>query len=220
MSGKAEIEGAVRERLRREAGRFLDEAARVLAETASSEADRVAHVAGVLAERLRRGGKLFTCGNGGSAADAQHVAAELSGKFYIVRPGLAALCLNTNVSALTAIANDFDYDEVFVRPLSGLAARGDVLMAFTTSGKSPNVRRAVDWARDHGLITVAFTGESGREWAERCDHAFVVASSDTPHIQQAHITLGHAICALAESELFGPHGVPPTPRTPGGAAGR
>jgi D-sedoheptulose 7-phosphate isomerase len=217
MSGKTRT--GTEPRLREGARRYLDEAARVLAATAAEQSDRVAQVAALLAERLRQGGKLFTCGNGGSAADAQHVAAELSGKFYLVRPGLAALCLNTNVSALTAIANDFDYEEVFVRPLAGLAAAGDVLMAFTTSGKSPNVRRAVDWARDHGVTTVAFTGEAGREWAGRCDFAFVVPSADTPHVQQAHITLGHAICALAEAELYGPDGVPP-PGRPGGAGGR
>ena len=96
------------------------------------------------------------------------------------------------------------------------ATAGDVLMAFTTSGKSPSVRRAVEWGRDHGLVTVAFTGAAGREWAQACDHAFVVTSSDTPHIQQAHITLGHAICALAEAELYGPHGIPPAARSPGG----
>jgi D-sedoheptulose 7-phosphate isomerase len=199
-----------KERLSGSAEQYLQEAARVLQETADREAARVATVAALLADRLRQGGTLFTCGNGGSAADAQHVAAELSGKFYLQRPGLAALCLNTNVSVLTAIANDFSYDDIFVRPLSGLASGGDVWMGFTTSGRSPNVRKAAEWAREHGLVTIAFTGEAGREWAETCDHPFVVPSSDTPHIQQAHITLGHAICALAEADLFGPDGTPPT----------
>ena len=204
------------DRLRRGAEAYLTEAARVLRETAGREAGRVAEVAALLAERLRRGGTLFTCGNGGSAADAQHVAAELSGKFYLQRPGLAALCLNTNVSAMTAIANDFSYDEVFVRPLSGLARSGDVWMGFTTSGRSPNILKAAGWAKEHGVATIAFTGESGRAWAETCDYAFVVPSSDTPHVQQAHITLGHAICALAEADLFGPDGTPPQHRTGGG----
>ena len=197
------------DRLRAAAETYLSEAARVLHVTAGRDADRVAAVAARLAERLRQGGTLFTCGNGGSAADAQHVAAELSGKFYLQRPGLAALCLNTNVSAMTAIANDFSFDEVFVRPLSGLARAGDVWMGFTTSGRSQNILRAAAWAKDHGVLTIAFTGEPGRAWAETCDYAFVVPSSDTPHVQQAHITLGHAICALAEADLFGPHGTPP-----------
>lgn len=197
------------ERLEIEAGEFLREASRVLTETAAKEVERVARVAAVVAEALRRGHVLYTCGNGGSAADAQHVAAELSGKFFLDRPGLAAVSLNTNVSALTAIANDFSFEEVFVRQLSGCARAGDIVMAFTTSGRSSNIRRVVEWARDHGVITVAFTGEKGRGWAKACDHGFVISSEITPHIQQAHITLGHAICALAEADLFGPHGVPP-----------
>ncbi|HKA23968.1 MAG TPA: SIS domain-containing protein [Candidatus Eisenbacteria bacterium] len=197
-------------RIRADAQRYLSEAVDVLRATADTEAERVARVAALLAERLRRGGTLFTCGNGGSAADAQHVATELAGKFFLHRPGLAAIALTTNTSALTAIANDFSYDEVFVRQLSGLARAGDVLMAFTTSGRSANTRLATEWARAHEVITVGFTGRPGQVWAETLDHAFVVASDVTPHIQQAHITLGHAICALAEAELFGPHGTPPS----------
>ena len=196
-------------RLRQEADFFLQESARVLKTTAEQETERVAQVAALVAQQLREGRALYTCGNGGSAADAQHVAAELSGKFYLDRPGLAAISLNTNVSAITAIANDFSYDEIFVRQLSGCAGRGDMLMAFSTSGRSPNVRRAIEWALDNGVTTIAFTGEKGRGWAKTCDYAFVVPSEDTPLIQQAHITLGHAICALAEAELFGPDGVPP-----------
>lgn len=196
-------------RLKRGAETYLNTAAEVLRATADAEADRVAEVAAVLAERLRDGKVLYTCGNGGSAADAQHVAAELSGKFYIDRPGLPALSLNTNVSAITAIANDFSYEDVFVRQLSGCARPGDLLMAFTTSGRSPNIRRAVEWASDHGVTTIAFTGETGRGWARSCDYGFVIPSDDTPHIQQGHITIGHAICALAEADLYGPDGTPP-----------
>lgn len=159
---------------------------------------------------LQVGNKLLLFGNGGSAADAQHVATELAGKFFIQRPGLAAISLTTNTSALTAIANDFSYDEVFVRQLSGLARPGDMLMAFTTSGRSANTRLATEWAGAHQVITVGFTGRAGRAWADTLDHAFVVPSEVTPHIQQAHITLGHAICMLAEADLFGPHGTPPS----------
>ena len=197
-------------RLKKGAEQYMNTAADVLRATADAETERVAEVAGLLADRLRAGKVLYTCGNGGSAADAQHVAAELSGKFYIDRPGLPAISLNTNVSAMTAIANDFSYDEVFVRQLSGCAGRGDLLMAFTTSGRSPNIRLATEWATKHGVTTIAFTGEKGRDWANQCDYGFVIPSSDTPHIQQGHITIGHAICALAEAELYGPDGTPPT----------
>jgi D-sedoheptulose 7-phosphate isomerase len=190
-------------RLRAAAAAFLDEGARVLRAVAESEVVRVAEVAALVAGRMRQGRALYTCGNGGSAADAQHVAAELAGRFFLDRPGLPALALTTNSSALTAIANDFSFDDVFARQLEGLAHPGDVLMAFTTSGRSPNVRRAVEWARAHGVTTVAFAGEAGRQWAAGCDFAFVVPSAVTPHIQQAHITLGHAVCALVEAELFG-----------------
>jgi len=189
---------------------YLDATARTLAALAGSDGPRLAEVSALLANRLRAGGTLFTCGNGGSAADAQHIAAELSGKFYLHRPGLPALALTTNTSALTAIANDFSYDEVFSRQLEGLARPGDVLFALTTSGGSANCRRAVEWARANGVTTVAFTGKKGGDFAALCDHAFVVASDDTPHIQEAHITLGHALCALAEAAIYGPHGTPPT----------
>ena len=206
---KAGVSSDTLSRIQADAARYLAEAVDVLRATADAEAERVARVSAMLAESLRHGGTLYTCGNGGSAADAQHVATELAGKFFLQRPGLAAIALTTNTSALTAIANDFSYDEVFVRQLSGLARPGDVLMAFTTSGRSANTRLATEWARGHGVVTVGFTGRPGKAWADTLDHAFVVASDVTPHIQQAHITLGHAICALAEAELFGPHGTPP-----------
>jgi len=181
---------------------YLDTTARTLAAVAAGEVDRLALVSALLANRLRAGRTLFTCGNGGSAADAQHIAAELSGKFYLHRPGLPAVALTVNTSALTAIANDFSYDEIFSRQLEGLARPGDVLFALTTSGRSANCRLAVEWARAHGVTTVAFTGSKGTDFAALCDHAFVVPTDDTPHVQEAHITLGHALCALAEAALF------------------
>jgi len=181
---------------------YLDTTARTLSAVAAAEVERLALVSALLANRLRAGRTLFTCGNGGSAADAQHIAAELSGKFYLHRPGLPAVALTVNTSALTAIANDFSYDEIFSRQLEGLARPGDVLFALTTSGRSPNCRLAVEWARAHGVTTVAFTGSKGQDFAALCDHAFVVPTDDTPHVQEAHITLGHALCALAEAALF------------------
>ena len=188
---------------------YLDATAKTLSALAASDSARLAEVSALLANRLRAGGTLFTCGNGGSAADAQHIAAELSGKFYIHRPGLPAIALTTNTSALTAIANDFSYDEVFSRQLEAQAKPGDLLFALTTSGRSSNCRKAVEWARANGVTTVAFTGTKGADFAALCDHAFVAPSDDTPHIQEAHITLGHALCALAEAALYGPEGMPP-----------
>ena len=188
---------------------YLDATAQTLAALAARDGSKLAQVSALLANRLRAGGTLFTCGNGGSAADAQHIAAELSGKFYIHRPGLPAIALTTNTSALTAIANDFSYDEVFSRQLEAQAKPGDVLFALTTSGRSGNCRLAVEWARANGVTTVAFTGTKGADFAALCDHAFVAPSDDTPHIQEAHITLGHALCALAEAALYGPAGTPP-----------
>lgn len=196
--------------LLKDAQAYLDGTAAVLATLARSDGTKLATVAALLANRLRAGQTLFTCGNGGSAADAQHIAAELAGKFYLHRPGLPAVALTTNTSALTAIGNDFSYDEVFSRQLEGLARPGDVLFGLTTSGRSPNVRRAIEWARENGVTTVAFTGAKGADFAALCDHAFVAPSDDTPHIQEAHITLGHALCALAEAALYGPAGTPPT----------
>ncbi len=197
------------DQLRPRAQAYLDATAGVLAALAGRDGALLATVAALLANRLRAGHILFTCGNGGSAADAQHIAAELSGKFYLHRPGLPAVALTTNTSALTAIGNDFSYDEVFSRQLEGLARPGDVLFGLTTSGRSPNVRRAVEWARANGVTTVAFTGAQGAEFAALCDHAFLAPTDDTPHIQEAHITLGHALCALAEAALYGPDGTPP-----------
>jgi D-sedoheptulose 7-phosphate isomerase len=198
-----------KEQLAADARRYLETTAQTLAALASSEVDRLAAVAALLANRLRAGQTLFTCGNGGSAADAQHIAAELSGKFYLHRPGLPAVALTTNTSALTAIANDFSFDEVFSRQLEAQARPGDVLFALSTSGRSPNCRKAIEWAKANGVTTVGFTGTKGADFAALCDHAFVVASDDTPHIQEAHITLGHALCALAEAALYGPGGKPP-----------
>jgi D-sedoheptulose 7-phosphate isomerase len=192
-----------------DARRYLETTAQTLAQLAAAEVDNLAAVSALLANRLRAGQTLFTCGNGGSAADAQHIAAELSGRFYIARPGLPAVALTTNTSALTAIANDFSYDEIFSRQLEAQSRPGDVLFALTTSGRSANCRLAVQWAKANGVTTVAFTGTKGADFAALCDHSFVVQSDDTPHVQEAHITLGHALCALAEAALYGPGGNPP-----------
>jgi D-sedoheptulose 7-phosphate isomerase len=179
------------------------ESARVLAEVADTHAEFVVRAAEMVERSLRAGGTLHACGNGGSAADAQHIAAELSGKFYIDRPGLSAVALTVNTSALTAIGNDFEYADVFARQLDGTGRKGDVLLAITTSGASANVIRAVAMARRKGMATIGFTGARGREFAGSCDLALVVPSTDVARIQESHICAGHLICQLVETALFG-----------------
>ncbi|MCX7607335.1 MAG: D-sedoheptulose 7-phosphate isomerase [Bacteroidia bacterium] len=152
---------------------------------------------------LRGGGRVYFCGNGGSAADAQHLAAELTGRYYKDRPPLPAEALHVNTSFLTAVANDYSYEETFARLLRGWGRPGDLLWAMSTSGNSPNILRALDTARELGLITVGLTGESGGKMVGRCDYLIRVPSSDTPRIQEAHMLIGHTVCQLVEETLFG-----------------
>jgi D-sedoheptulose 7-phosphate isomerase len=184
-------------------GRQFEESSRVLAAVGKDQAAIVVEAADLIETSLRGGGTLFTCGNGGSAADAQHIVTELAGRFYLDRPGLAALALNVNTSALTAIGNDYAFEDVFSRQLDGLAKGGDVLLAITTSGTSPNIVQAVAVARDKQMQVIGFTGEKGRAFAASCDIALVVPSGDTPRIQEAHICAGHLICQLVETAFFG-----------------
>ncbi|SHH26871.1 D-sedoheptulose 7-phosphate isomerase [Thermosipho atlanticus] len=156
-----------------------------------------------ITKSLRNNGKVFFCGNGGSAADAQHLAAELMGKFYLNRSPLQAVSLTTNTSVLTAIGNDFSYDEVFVRQLKGLGEKGDILVGISTSGNSKNVVEAMKFAKENGIFTIGLTGKTGGKMAEFSDILLNVPSSDTPRIQEAHIMIGHIICEIIEDELFG-----------------
>ncbi len=151
---------------------------------------------------LRAGGRIHFCGNGGSAADAQHLAAELSGRFYYDRPPLNAEALHCNGSYLTAVANDYSYDEVYARLLRGTARRGDVLVGISTSGNSANILRAFEAARELGVQTIALTGESGGRMQSLADMLLNVPSNDTPRIQECHILIGHIICELVEREMF------------------
>lgn len=151
---------------------------------------------------LRNGNKIFFCGNGGSAADAQHLTAEFTGRFLKERTPLAAICLNTNVSSLTAIGNDYGYDDVFLRPMIALAKKGDVLVGISTSGNSKNILKTFEYARQNGVLTIALTGKTGGEMKELADILLNVPSGATPRVQEAHITIGHAICELVEEELF------------------
>lgn len=170
---------------------------------ADSEAlHSIREIAETCSHALCLGNKVLFCGNGGSAADAQHLAAELSGRFYYDRLPLAAEALTVNTSFLTAVANDYSFDEIFARLLQGNGDNGDVLIGLSTSGNSENVVRAFKAAQEKGIITVGLTGEDGGKLAPLSDFIIRVPSSDTPRIQEAHILIGHIICELIESAIF------------------
>jgi len=162
----------------------------------------VREIADTCADALCRGHKIMFCGNGGSAADAQHLAAELSGRFYFDRQPLAAEALTVNTSYLTAVSNDYSFEEVYARMVQGSGNEGDVLVGLSTSGESENVIRAFQVAHRKNIITVGLTGESGGKLAPISDFIMRVPSRDTPRIQEAHILIGHIICELIESRLF------------------
>ena len=168
----------------------------------AGQADTVVLVAEQMTKAFRQGKKVLLFGNGGSAADAEHIACELAGKFTLFRDPLPAIALTTNTSSLTAIGNDFGYEEVFARQLRGLVARGDVVIGLSTSGASPNVVRAIEEANRRGAITVAFTGAKGK-LKESARHVLSIPSTNTPRIQEAHMLAGHIICGLVEKSLFG-----------------
>jgi len=148
------------------------------------------------------GGKVLLCGNGGSAADAQHIAAELSGRFYFDRHPLYAEALHVNSSYITAVANDYGYDEVFARLVLAMGKENDILIGLSTSGNSPNILKAFNEANALKMITIGFTGDSGGQLNEKCTYLLNVPSIDTPRIQEVHIMLGHIICELVENKLF------------------
>ena len=162
----------------------------------------IASVVSEIVSSYRNGGKVLICGNGGSAADAQHIAAELSGKFYFDREPLDAEALHVNTSYLTAVANDYGYQHVFGRLVQAKGRHGDILIGITTSGNSLNVAIALQQAKKQGLVTVGFSGMNKGKVDEYCDFIFHVPSDDTPRVQEAHILIGHIICQLVESELF------------------
>lgn len=165
--------------------------------------DAVAQGAAALTRTLRAGGKLLIAGNGGSAADAQHIAGEIVGRFLFDRAPLAAIALTTDTSILTAVANDYGFDHVYERQVRGLGRPGDLFLGISTSGNSASILRACAAARDMGLTTLGFTGAGGGRMAEACDILVRVPSERTFLIQQVHITLGHILCLLAEEEIFG-----------------
>lgn len=163
---------------------------------------QIAAVADALVDAYRRGNKAVFLGNGGSAADAEHLAGEFLGRYLRDRQSLPAVALAGNPSTVTAIANDYGYAEVFSRQLEGLARSGDVVVALSTSGRSENVLRAVDRARAMGVVAVGMTGADGGSLAERCDHCLCVPADETPRIQEGHMLIGHTLCEFVERELF------------------
>lgn len=151
---------------------------------------------------LDRGGKILLAGNGGSAADAQHIAGEFVSRFAFDRPGLSAIALTTDTSILTAIGNDYGYDTLFARQVQAHGNKGDIFIGYSTSGKSPNILMALEEAHSKGLVCIGFTGNRGGPMRELCDYLLEVPSSDTPKIQEGHLVLGHILCGLVEDQLF------------------
>ncbi len=173
------------------------EVAKTLPQLASSVSDAV----DLIYTSMAAGGQLLVAGNGGSAADAQHIAAELTGRFLLERRPFRALALHANTSSLTAVGNDFGYDQVFARELTAHARPGDVLLAISTSGNSPNILRAIEAARQAEVSVIGLTGESGGQMRAACDLCIRVPTKSTPRMQEMHITIGHTICELLEERL-------------------
>ncbi|TNF52510.1 SIS domain-containing protein [bacterium] len=167
--------------------------------------DLIIKVSHILSDTFTRGNKVILFGNGGSATDASHIAGEFVNRFKKNRPGLPAIALNTDVAVLTSIANDYDFSEVFSRQMKALAQEGDVAIAISTSGNSPNILKAVDAAKKKKVTLIALTGLKGNKLATKADHSFVVSSRNTPRIQEVHITLGHVLCQMVEEILFESH---------------
>jgi len=180
---------------------IFEESIRVKQRVIETQMETLGAIARLFTRSLADGGKILIFGNGGSAADAQHIAGELVSRFLRERQALAALALTTDTSIMTAIGNDYGFERVFARQVEALGAPGDVALGISTSGRSPNVIAALDAARSRGMATVAFTGEDGGELVARVDHCFRVPSGSTPRIQEAHIAAGHALCELVEIAL-------------------
>ena len=151
---------------------------------------------------LKQGGKILLAGNGGSAADAQHIAGELVSRFAFDRPGLPAIALTTDSSILTSIGNDYGFEKLFSRQVQAHGNKGDVFMGYSTSGKSPNILRAFEEARSRGLLCIGLTGNQGSSMSGLCDYLLEIPSSDTPKIQEGHLVLGHILCGLVENAIF------------------
>lgn len=180
----------------------FEESAEVKRQFAQTYADQIVQIAQMIGRAFREGHKVLLFGNGGSSTDASHIAAEFVGRYHRDRAPLPALALGTDLAAITCIANDYAYDEIFSRQVRAHGRKGDIAIAISTSGNSPNVLKAVQAAREAGLITIAWTGGTGGKLAGLVDHAFVVPSKVTARIQESHITLGHVLCELIDEQLF------------------
>jgi len=156
----------------------------------------------IIVNAFRNGRRVYFCGNGGSAADAQHLAAEFSGRFYTDRKALPAEALHCNTSYLTAVANDYSFDEIYSRLIDGIGMQGDVLVGLSTSGNSANILKAFETARKKEMITIGLTGKTGGKMKELCHHLINIPSTDTPRIQESHIMVGHIICQLVEAKIY------------------
>lgn len=163
---------------------------------------KLIEVIDVISTAFKNGNKVLFCGNGGSAADAQHLAAEFSGRFYKDRKALPAEALHCNTSYLTAVANDYSYDVIYARLVDGIGVKGDVVIGLSTSGNSKNIVQAFEVAKEKGIVTIGFTGAKGGTMKDISDYLFNVPSNDTPRIQESHILLGHIICQLVEEKVF------------------
>jgi D-sedoheptulose 7-phosphate isomerase len=164
----------------------------------------IEHIADIITDAFKVGNRVYFCGNGGSAADAQHLAAEFSGRFYADRKALPAEALHCNTSYLTAVANDYSFDVIYSRLIDGIGETGDVLIGLSTSGNSANIVKAFETAREKGIVTVGFTGITGGILKSSSDYLVNIPSADTPRIQESHIMVGHIICQLVEERIFAP----------------
>ena len=183
--------------------KIVEEGARVKTAFFRENASRIVDVVHLIAQAFREGRKVVLFGNGGSATDACHIAAEFVNRFLMDRPPLPAIALNTDPAVLTSIGNDFGYDQIFSKQLQALGHEGDVVIGISTSGNSANVIKALEVAKKGGMKTVVLTGGTGGKMLNLADTTFVVPSKHTPHIQETHITLGHIICQMVDEELFG-----------------
>jgi D-sedoheptulose 7-phosphate isomerase len=183
--------------------RWFEESAEAKLKFVAEHADRIQQLANLLVETFRKGNKVLLFGNGGSAMDASHLAAEFVGRYRRERAPLAAIALSADQATLTCIANDYDFSEIFARQIQALGRPGDVVVGISTSGNSPNVLKGLQAARKLGLVTVGWTGGTGGELVGLVDHAFVVPSTVVARIQETHITLGHVLCELVDEALLG-----------------
>ena len=183
--------------------KIFEESEQLKVKFARENDDKIADVVQLIAQAFREGKKVILFGNGGSAADASHIAAEFVNRFLMERPPLPAIALNTDMAVLTSISNDYDFSQVFSKQLAALGHEGDVAIGISTSGNSPNVIKAIDVAKKNGMKTVVLTGGTGGKMADLADYTFIVPTKVTARVQESHITLGHTICQMVDEELFG-----------------